>query len=112
MYTLQMLTDHSAGNLVGKGDQMNWPQLSQGSVWLFVWGGDLWEWRGWADTTITKQGQSEAGVMGVMALGPWLTYSLPWCWMLSGGALLVPLFAFEQNGSRVLHTVGSLYKDA
>ena len=64
MYTLQMLTDHSAGNLVGKGDQMKWPQLSQGSVWLFVWGGDLWEWRGWADTTITKQGAIRGGCHG------------------------------------------------
>lgn len=64
VYTLQMLTDHSAGNLVGKGDQMNWPQLSQGSVWLLIRGGDLWEWRGWADTTVTKQGAIRGGCHG------------------------------------------------
>ena len=53
---VQVLTHHSAGNLVGKGDQVNRPQLSQGTVRLFIGGGDLWEWRGWANAPVAEQG--------------------------------------------------------
>lgn len=53
---MQVFTHHSTGNLMGKGDQVNRPQLSQGTVRLFIGGGNLWEWRGWADAPVAEQG--------------------------------------------------------
>ena len=48
-------THHSTGNLVCKGYQVHWSQLSQSAVRLLIGGGNLWEWRRRADTTVAEQ---------------------------------------------------------